>query len=191
MNLEPIPFVSAGARQAQAERRSGAGRRRAVDLQPLARRLRVAGAAPPHRPRVPPDVGRRRRGGRGRVGARSRAARRELPRDARRRAARVQPTASGSRCGRCARSSACRSSPTSAAAPTPGTRGSKSVAAPAVRVGVHVPARRLVADLRRRVRTAPRAEARDHRDAGQLVPAAPRPSSTRCTRSTTRSATSR
>ena len=35
---------------------------------------------------------------------------------------------------------------------------------------VHVAPGRLVADLRRRLRAPPRPEARDHRDAGQLVP---------------------
>ena len=64
--------------------------------------------------------------------------------------------------------------------------------APADRVRrVRVTARGLVAHLRRRVRAAPRSEARHHRDAGQLVPAHRRSSSTRSTASTTRSATNR
>ena len=58
------------------------------------------------------------------MGARRRTARRELPGDARRRAAPSTTGAPGNRCGRCARSWACRSSPTSVAAPTRATPGS-------------------------------------------------------------------
>ena len=68
MNMEPIPFVAPALGRPKPPRRPRAGRRRAVDLQPLARRLRVAGTAPTHRSRLPADVGRRRRGRRGASG---------------------------------------------------------------------------------------------------------------------------
>ena len=123
MNLEPIPFVASALGKPKPTGDRGAGGSRPVDLQPLARRLRRRRAAPAHRARVPPDVGRRRRGRRGGVGARSGTARRELPCHARRRAAAVQPTHLGTALGRRAKTSACRSSPTSAAAPTRVTRG--------------------------------------------------------------------
>ena len=57
------------------------------------------GTASTRRTRLPPDVGRRRRGRRGRVGARGRTARRELPRHARRRTPRVQPVGLGTALG--------------------------------------------------------------------------------------------
>ena len=70
--------------------------------------------------------------------------------------------------------------------------GSKAVALLQIESGGFTSRRAdLVAHLRRRVRTAPRAEARHHRDARELVPATADRARRRLVRSTTRSATSR
>ena len=61
MNLEPIPFVAGGLGKVKPQVDTELVGRGPDDLQPLARRLRRAGTAPPRRARVPADVGRRRR----------------------------------------------------------------------------------------------------------------------------------
>ena len=105
------------------------------------------------------------------MGARSGTARRELPGHARRRAPAVQPAHVGTALGRRAKISACRSSPTSAAARTRATRDWSRCALLQLESAMFSRRGGLVADLRRRVRTPSRAEARDHRDARELVPA--------------------
>ena len=166
---DPVRRGRLGRPKPQGEAR--AGRRRAVDLQPLARRLRGAGTASTHRSGLSADVGRRRRGRRGAVGARRRTARRELPGDARRRAVAEynrrtweplwaacedlgMPLVTHVGGGTNARYS-----------------GLESVALMQLESALFASARGLVDDLRRRLRTSSRVEARDHRDPGQLVPA--------------------
>ena len=126
MNLEPIPFIAQelGKPTSYGDHELvGVGMR---DLQPVARGLRVAGTAPPHRARLPPDVGRRRGGRRGRVGARRRAAGRQLPCDARRRAARVQPQALGAAVVGLRGPPHAARHPRRRRPPTPATRGSRA-----------------------------------------------------------------
>ena len=127
MNLEPIPFIAQAlgkptdlaaitSSPASACRSTTAGWPTSSSQAPT----------PPHRPRLPPDVGRRRGRRRGRVGPRGRPARRQLPGHARRRAARVQPQALGAAVVGLRGPRHAARHPRRRRAPTPATRGSRA-----------------------------------------------------------------